>query len=86
MTSKRYKKLMRAFYTFMYVESRDTDSPVPSKLFNQVVRGIRGNISDAIIDGKPCTRQFIAESIGLREVCLIKGREYPNGKKIRDDA
>lgn len=81
MTAKKYKKLMRAFYTFLYIESKATDRPIPSSIFNQIIRGIRGNISDTIINGQPCTRQFIAKTIGLREICLLKGREYPNGKK-----
>ena len=73
MKAKRYKKLMRAYYTILYLDSQDSQHPIPKKTFNRVIRNINTNVSRTTINGVPCTRDFIVSVNGARELCKIVG-------------
>lgn len=73
MKAKRYKKLMRAYYTFIYLDSQDSDYPITKRTFNTIIRRINTNVSRTTINGVPCTRDFIVDTCGAREYCKIYG-------------
>lgn len=71
MTAKRYKKLMRAFYTIMYLDSQDSDYPITAETFNRIIKQINTNVSNTKINGIPCTRDFIVDMTGAKELCRM---------------
>lgn len=75
MKAKRYKKLMRAYYTFIYLDSQDSDYPITKRAFNTVIRRINTNVSRTMINGVPCTRDFIVDTCGALELCRMKSHE-----------
>ena len=73
MTAKRYKKLMRAYYTILYLDSQDSECPISKRTFNALIRSINTNVSRTKINGVPCTRDFIVSMNGARDLCKMVG-------------
>lgn len=79
MTAKRYKKLFRAFYTFMYIDSQDSDTPITAQTFNRIIKQINTNVSRTTINGVPCTRDFLADITGVKSICKMRGDSLRKG-------
>lgn len=83
MTKKRYKKLMRAYYTHLVVDGRQGGFCISSSALNTAIRNIDPHTTRYLYKGKRMTRQEVCDTLGVEYACKTFGDEFRMNHEIQ---